>query len=49
MFQVFQTFQKYVATVSHGCCKSRSGDVAHVASVSEVFHLFQTYVAIILI
>ena len=28
--QVFQLFQTYVASVSSGCCKSRS-DVAHVA------------------
>jgi hypothetical protein len=25
MFQVFQIFQRYVASVSDGCCKSRSG------------------------
>jgi hypothetical protein len=25
MFQVFQIFQRYVASVLHGCCKSRSG------------------------
>ena len=25
MFQVFQIFQKYVASVSYGCCKSRLG------------------------
>jgi hypothetical protein len=51
IFQVFQSFQRYVAVVSDGCNKSRSGDVAHVvyvASVLEVccrrlfniFHLF---------
>jgi hypothetical protein len=30
MLQVFHLFQTYVASVSSGCCKSRSG-VAHVA------------------
>ena len=25
MFQVFQMFQRYVSSVSYGCCKSRSG------------------------
>jgi hypothetical protein len=25
MFQVFQMFHMYVASVSYGCCKSRSG------------------------
>jgi hypothetical protein len=25
MFQVFQMFHKYVASVSYGCCKTRSG------------------------
>jgi hypothetical protein len=24
MFQVFQMFQRYVASISYGCCKSRS-------------------------
>ena len=60
MFQVFQTFQRYVAIILYGCCKSRSVMLhilqvfqRHVASVSEVlfkmFHLFQTYVASVLI
>jgi hypothetical protein len=48
MFQVFQSFQRYVVVVSYGYCKSRSGDVAYIASVSEAcckrlfktFHLF---------
>jgi hypothetical protein len=57
MFQVFQTFQRYIPIVSYGCCKSRSGDVEYVASVLEtcrnslfkMFHVFQTYVASVLI
>jgi hypothetical protein len=44
MFQVFQTFQMYVVTISYGCYKSRS-EMLHmlqafhryVASVLEVF------------
>jgi len=57
MFQVFQAFQRYVAIISYGCCKSRSRMFAHVASVLEtycnclfkMFHLFKSYVASILI
>jgi hypothetical protein len=52
MFQVFQSFQRYIAIVSYACCKSRSGDdanVAYVVSVSKacckrffkMFHLFR--------
>jgi hypothetical protein len=51
MFQVFQSFQRYVIVVSYGCWKSRSVDVTHVAYVVSVleacckclfkiFHLF---------
>ena len=42
MFQLFQTFQRHVAIVSYGCCKSRSG---HVASISEACckHLFKMF------
>jgi hypothetical protein len=58
MFKVFKSFQRYIAVVSYGCCKSRSEDVAHVvyvASVSEacckclfkMFICFQAYVAIV--
>jgi hypothetical protein len=60
MLHILQVFQKYVAIVSYGCCKSRSVMLhilqvfqRHVACVSEVlfkmFHLFQTYVASVLI
>jgi hypothetical protein len=49
IFQVFQTFQIYVAIASSWCCKSKSGDVAYAASVSEtrckrlfkMLHMFQ--------
>jgi hypothetical protein len=33
MFQVFQMFQSYVASVSYGCCKSRSKYVAMVVHI----------------
>ena len=36
VFQVFQAFQMHVAFVSYGCCKSRSGDVAHVVYVAII-------------
>jgi hypothetical protein len=55
MFQLFETFQRYVAVESSGCCKSRSGDVAivfrgmlqaYVSSVSDVFRgMLQAYVS----
>jgi hypothetical protein len=52
---MFQVFQVYVANVSSGCFKSRSG-VAHVVvavhtsfkRMLQVFQLFQTYVANVL-
>jgi hypothetical protein len=33
---VFYIFQRYVASVSEGCCKSRS-DVAYVAMVVHIY------------
>jgi hypothetical protein len=47
MFQVFQKFQRYVASVLYRCCKSRSGcgiccnGYIH---MFLVFYLFQAYV-----
>ena len=40
----------YVTFVSYGCCKTRSGDVAHVAIISEVCFIcvFLTHVQIAL-
>jgi hypothetical protein len=57
MFQVFQMFSRYVASVSYGCCKSRSrcyiccnGYTRMLqASVSNVSSVFQTYVACVFI
>jgi hypothetical protein len=51
----FQVFRMYILFVSYGCCKSRSGDVAHVSYVTivseayckhmlRVFQMFQRYV-----
>jgi hypothetical protein len=45
MFQLFQTFQRHIAIVSYGCCKSRSRDVASVSEACcqrlfKLFHLF---------
>jgi hypothetical protein len=37
MFQVFRMFQKYVAIVSYGCCKSRS-------QILHMLQVFQRYV-----
>ena len=46
MFQLFQMFQRHVAIVSYGCCKSRLGTLhmlqvfqRHVARLFKLFHL----------
>jgi hypothetical protein len=48
LFQVFQIFQRYVASVLYQCSKSRSGRCTCCNGVfkctSKMFHLFQTYV-----
>jgi hypothetical protein len=36
MFEVFQMFQRYVASVSYGCCKSRSECCIY----CKVFHMY---------
>jgi hypothetical protein len=40
MFQLCQIFQKNVAIVSYGCCKSRSVDVSHVANAASVLEAY---------
>jgi hypothetical protein len=40
MFQVFQMFYRYVAHVSCGCCKSRSGCCICCKRLFKMFHLF---------
>jgi hypothetical protein len=37
MFQVFQMFQKYVASVVYQCCKSRSGYCASCNGYTRMF------------
>jgi hypothetical protein len=40
MFQVFQIFQRYVASVPCGCCKSRSGSCICCKCSFKMFYLF---------
>jgi hypothetical protein len=37
MFQLFQLFQRYVASASYGCCKSRSGCCTCCKSMFQMF------------
>jgi hypothetical protein len=57
MCQVFQMFQRYVASVLYGCCKSRSGCCICSngcirmlqMSISNVSYVSHTYVASVFI
>jgi hypothetical protein len=57
IFQLFQMFQMYVASVSYGCCKSRSeciiccNECTHILqALFQMFNmLFETYVASVFI